>query len=115
MSKQQEQKIKSLEEQIAYLEEKKSQYKDVIHHLQPIVDKCFLNSSDYRKRFLTVGSEWECVADCYGEHSAYRVGIKVVVSGIDNLYGKYINVECGNIDDNMPKDQFLLCFKPKGE
>ena len=58
MTKQQEKTIELLKQEIAYLEERNKQLKDAVNHLQPIVNKCFLNSSDYRKRFLTVGSEW---------------------------------------------------------
>ena len=80
--------------------------------LQELVDKEIELQS--RKEKLVVCSQWECVANCYGEHWKYHKTNKVVITKIYNLYGNYINVRCGQLDDNIPEQQFLLCFKPKG-
>ena len=61
-----------------------------------------------RKDKLVVGSEWECIIDCYGsEHEFVVVQSVKVFEILDD------KVRIGY--DWIPKQQFLLCFKPKGE
>ena len=115
MNKQQQKTIESLKNQLAELQEKNDDFKRTIHHLQPIVDNAFLNSPVYRKRFLTVGSEWECIADCYVSASGVQkfvVGDKVKIV---EVFGHSREMLIVDIRDNylLPIDQFLLCFKPK--
>jgi hypothetical protein len=79
--------------------------------LQQLIDEKLEQES--RKDKLVVGSEWECVFECFGENRHYDVKDNVVINKIFNLYGTYINVGHGQIDDNIPEQQFLLCFKPR--
>ena len=110
MTKQQEKTIELLKQEIAYLEERNKQLKDAVNHLQPIVNKCFLNSSDYRKRFLTVGSEWECVITCHSSTFLYVVGDLFTISKIE----EDVVYPIDDYDyDYVFTDQFLLCFKPR--
>ena len=77
MTKQQEKTIETLKQEISYLEQKNNQYKDELVRLQTIVDDYFFNSPEYRgtKDKLVVGSEWECVADCYASSNFFVKGL----------------------------------------
>lgn len=75
-----------------------------------------------RKDKLIVGSEWECVADCITEHYTEDdvvssrifkntlVNVSLILNGVVDLKVK----KYGGLRSVMT-DQFLLCFKPKGE
>jgi hypothetical protein len=67
-----------------------------------------------RKDKLVVGSEWECVAHCYGENRQYKPTSKAIIYKIESGYWNYVEIFIDTLLDNMPTDQFLLCFKPKG-
>ena len=83
--------------------------------IQELVDKEIELQS--RKDKLVVGSEWECVVPCFGDDSMYyKVGVKVKVLSF-NKYDKayFVKVASDWQEVTFVKDQFLLCFKPKGE
>jgi hypothetical protein len=64
------------------------------------------DEQESRKDKLVVGSVWECVIDCYGsEHEFVVVHSVKVFEILDD------KVRIGY--DWMPKQQFLLCFKPR--
>jgi hypothetical protein len=86
-------------------------YRNSMDVIQKLVDEKLEQES--RKDKLIVGSQWECVFECFGENRHYDVKDNVVINKIFNLYGTYINVGHGQIDDNIPEQQFLLCFKPR--
>ena len=71
-----------------------------------------------RKDKLIVGSEWECVVECYGAFNFIGVGERVriidVFGGEGVLAIQYLDSE---LFDQLPTSQFLYCFKPvmKGE
>ena len=66
-----------------------------------------------RKDKLVVGSEWECVAGCNSKHFVYDVGDVVEVLCVEN--GHILLKPYAIRDDVIKEQQFLLCFKPKGE
>lgn len=68
------------------------------------------DEQESRKDKLVVGSEWECVADCYGDKIAYYKNANVILNKFDENLLEIISFEKS---DRMKKDQFLLCFKPK--
>ena len=65
-----------------------------------------------RKDNLVVGSKWECVAECFvqfqGEILMAKKGDLLTLFSVSN------NTVCAS-SVVMPTDQFLICFKPKGE
>ena len=66
------------------------------------------DEQESRKDKLVVGSEWECVVECYGESWNWHVGDILKVIKIDtHVFVSY------HVRDNFTKDQFLLCFKPR--
>jgi len=81
--------------------------------IKELVDKEIEQES--RKDKLVIGSEWVCVADCYSENWAWKKGTKVLVTRISNIYGNYVDIYDGSFEDNMPEEQFLLCFMSKEE
>lgn len=111
----------SLKQEIESLKERNAQLKAAVNRLQPIVDKCFLNSPDYRKRFLTVGSEWECVADymCALLVDSFTQGVRYLNKGnvvkVIDINEKYHTVFIRSVIHtySVTLDQFLLCNKPK--
>ena len=100
----------SLKQEIENLKERNGQLKHAVNRLQPIVDKYFLNSSDYRKRFLTVGSEWECVVRCHSSNTFHCVGELVKIGEIEDTF---VWLEDSILDTYVNDSQFLLCFKPR--
>ena len=81
------------EKQIERIEEK-------LNLLQGLVDKEIELQS--RKDKLIVGSEWECVADCYSKHFIYDVGDIVSVVDIKN---NHIELKHYAIRDDVIKDR----------
>ena len=89
--------------------------------LQELVDKEIELES--RKDKLVVGSEWECVAECRAPSQLFKKGQIVSVTSIFIeetvwlFYKHFSEMLKKEYEDetNMPKDQFLLCFAPKGE
>jgi len=71
-----------------------------------------------RKYKLVVGSEWECVVECYGAFNFIDVGERVriidVFGGEGLLAIQYLDSE---LFDQLPISQCLYCFEPvmKGE
>lgn len=65
------------------------------------------DEQESRKDKLVVGSEWECVYLCFGRHSIWNIEDVCQVTRITEN-----GVGLSN-EDYMPKDQFLICFKPK--
>ena len=88
--------------------------------LQELVDKEIELES--RKDKLFVGSEWECLVDCLcsvdDNKKQRKVGL--IKKGSKFKIHEFIEVlERVTIKEplkfDIPVDQFLLCFKPKGE
>ena len=92
-----------------------------VNDLRELVDKEIELES--RKGKLVVGSEWECVAECRAPSQLFKKGQIVSVTSIFIeetvwlFYKHFSEMLKKEYEDetNMPKDQFLLCFKPKGE
>ena len=66
-----------------------------------------------RKEKLIVGSRWECVAKNRGRNTIHKKGIEVYILKIEENFS-IISYEIiyGWVEDVIPTDQFLLCFKP---
>ena len=68
------------------------------------------DEQDSRKDKLIVGSQWECVADCYSEFWGDCLKVeKGTVVTLQSFHGFTLSFNRGI----MPTDQFLICFKPK--
>ena len=65
-----------------------------------------------RKDKLIVGSQWECVANCYYE--SYGDALKIEKGEITQLQS-YHNHTLAISRGIMPTQQFLLCFRPLKE
>jgi hypothetical protein len=76
-----------------------------------------------RKEKLVVGSEWECLVDCLCSVEDNKKQRKVgLIIGKGSKFKIYEFIEVlGRVKIkeplkfDIPADQFLLCFKPKGE
>ena len=90
------------------------------HHLDGIVKKEIELQS--RKDKLVVGSQWECVVDCLCSVDDNKKQRKVGLIKKGSRFKIYELIEVLGIVKikeplkfDIPIDQFLLCFKPKGE
>ena len=87
---------------------------EILNHsktLQVLIDEKLEQES--RKDKLIVGSEWECVAKNRGRNTIHKKGIEVYILKIEENFSiiSYKTVY-GWVEDVIPTDQFLLCFKP---
>lgn len=67
------------------------------------------DEQESRKDHLIVGSEWECVANCYYE--SYGDALKIEKGEVTKITS-YHNHTLAITRGIMPTQQFLLCFKP---
>lgn len=82
--------------------------------LQELVDKEIEQES--RKDKLIVGSQWECIAENRGRNTVFKKGIETYILEIEENFITFGHgTVYGYVRDSAPIDQFLLCFKPKGE
>ncbi len=69
-----------------------------------------------RKDKLIVGSEWECIVECYASSSFnYAVGDIIEFGDFNDgfvLLDEYYDFDNVKTRIIMPLQQFLLCFKP---
>jgi hypothetical protein len=75
--------------------------------LQALVNEKLEQES--RKDYLIVGSQWECVANCYYE--SYGDALKIQKGEVTKITS-YHNHTLAITRGIMPTQQFLLCFKP---
>ena len=82
--------------------------------LQQLIDEKLEQES--RKDKLIVGSKWECVAKNRGRNTIHKKGIEVYILKIEENFSiiSYKTIY-GWVEDVIPTDQFLLCFKPLKE
>ena len=70
------------------------------------------DEQESRKDKLIVGSEWECVADCYCEfHGEALIIVEGELIKVQSIHNHTLAIN----RVIMPTQQFLLCFKPLKE
>ena len=92
-------------------------YEVELSDLNPLRELVFEKlEQESRKEKLIVGSQWECVAENRGRNTVFKKGIETYIWEIEE---NFITFGYGTVNgyarDSTPIEQFLLCFKPKGE
>jgi hypothetical protein len=89
------------------IDEEEQTISEVRNTLQQLIDEKLEQES--RKDKLIVGSQWECVANCYYE--SYGDALKIQKGEVTKITS-YHNHTLAITRGIMPTQQFLLCFKP---
>lgn len=84
--------------------------KDLAEVFKELVDK--EEEMQSRKDKLVVGSEWVCVADCYHFNGLITNGEIFTLKRVNKMRVTISSLDC---ETYVMYEQFLLCFKPKGE
>lgn len=93
-------------------------YKKDADLLQKLVDEKFEFES--RKDYLVLDSLWECVVECYIRYDDIFVRVDDLFVLVTKGYvcqficeqGDFVIIWCSEDHYKLPKEQFLLCFKP---